>query len=401
MFNVKSLGYFDKYDDRIYVYPRFGGGVSNEDRWQAYLDDTHVVSDYDDFTAGINISGDYNINDRSKIEASFQFRQMNRKSYDSDASGGDPDHDDEHKAGDYSENIWFTGFEYSINPVTPFTAVLGLGIDISDPQKIWSKDKDYKLSDPSAIPQWGIGLFYDLSDNHEIHLTYAKKNQFPTFSQKNSSQETAKNKANLYLEPVEIQHLEFGYKGYFMHSISITGAVYSSFENNKIAQVKISDPVFETQYQNVDKTIYYGFEFGTEMFLNKFFTVGGTLSLNKNHIVNSESGLKYLGMSPELTTNGYLVINPFADIDTRAVKNIRIIPSFEFTGSRYAASYTSEDTPKLLDSYALVHIKAAADITDYFSFSLGINNLFDELYEILEYHPEAGRSFRITLEAKY
>jgi iron complex outermembrane receptor protein len=403
LFNVKALGYFDKYNDSLYVYPRFGGGIDNEARWKAYLDDTHVVSDYDDFTAGVNINGGYNINNKSKIEASFQFRQVNRKSYDSDASGADPEHDDEHKAGDNSENIWFTGLEYSINPLKPFTAVLGIGIDISDPQRIWSKDRDYKLSDPSAIPQWGAGLFYDLSDDHVIHITYAKKNRFPTFSQKNNSQESisSKNKANIDLEPVEMHHFEFGYKGYFMHNISVTGAVYYSLENNQIAQVKIDDPDFDTQYQNVDNTKYYGFEFGTEMYLNKYFTVGGALALSKNHIVHSESGLKYLGMSPELTTNGYFVIMPFADIDTKAVKNIRIIPMFEFIGSRYAASYTSAQTPKLLDSYALVHIKAAADITDYFSFSFGMNNLFDELYEILEFHPEAGRSFNITLEAKY
>jgi iron complex outermembrane receptor protein len=400
-FNVKALGYFDKYDDRIYVYPRFGGGINNQARWQAYLDDTHVVSDYDDFTAGLNINGGYNINNWNKIEASFQFRQVNRKSYDSDVSGNDPEHDDDHKAGDHSENIWFTGFEYSINPVKPFTTVLGIGIDVSDPQKIWSKGHDYKLSDPSAIPQWSAGLFYDLSDGHEIHFTYAKKNQFPTFSQKNSSQETGSNKANIDLKPVEIHHLEFGYKGYFLHSISLTSAVYYSFENNQIAQVKISDPVFNTQYQNVDKTMYYGFEFGTEMYLNKFFTVGCTLAINKNHIVHSESDLKYLGMSPELTTNGYFAVTPFADIDTKTLKNIRIIPMFEFTGSRYAASYTKAQTPKLLDSYTLVHIKATTDITDYFSFSFGVNNLFDELYEILEFHPEAGRSFSITLEAKY
>jgi iron complex outermembrane receptor protein len=401
IFNVKALGYFDKYDDRIYVYPRFGGGIDNEARWKAYLDDTHVVSDYDDFTTGLNINGGYNINNWNKIEASFQFRQVNRKSYDSDASGADPEHDDEHKAGDHSENIWFTGLEYSINPVNPFTAVLGIGIDISDPQKIWSKGRDYKLSDPIAIPQLSAGLFYDLSGDHEIHLTYAKKNRFPTFSEKNSSQESATNKANIYLEPTEIHHFEFGYKGYFLHSISVTSALYYSFEKNQIAQVKINDPVFNTQYQNVDETMYYGFEFGTEMYLNKFFTVGGALAVNKNHIAHSESDLKYLGMSPELTTNGYFVITPFTDIDTKAVKNIRFIPMFEFVGSRYAASYTSAQTPKLLDSYTLVHIKAAAEITDYFSFSFGVNNLFDELYEILEYHPEAGRSFNITLEAKY
>jgi outer membrane receptor protein involved in Fe transport len=148
------------------------------------------------------------------------------------------------------------------------------------------------------------------------------------------------------------------------------------------------------------------------MYLTDHFSVGGSFGVQKYDVKHYEdrqgnagslTSLEYTELSntPELKFSGYLVVKPFASMDTGIVKNIKLIPSVEYTGSRYVDNYAVNATKDLLGSYTLVHIKASADITEYVSFSFSINNLFDELYEIAQYYPQAGRSFNLTLEGKY
>jgi iron complex outermembrane receptor protein len=305
------------------------------------------------------------------------------------------------------------GAEYSVNPFKPFTAIMGFGLDIMDPQKLEratvnaaGRTVTYdKLAEKSVGPQWGLGLFYDITENHELHLTYARKNRFPSFHEKSDSQGTTSRKANFDLEPVEIHHMEFGFKGYFMDSIRVTSAVFTNFERNRIASVALkNDPVYTTQNQNIDEINYYGFEYGMEMFLNNYFTIGGAMGINEYNILHSEAGIKYLGSTPELTASGYFIISPFDGIDTKAVKNIRFIPRFEYYASKYVDAYSgilTDAAREYIDDYALVHINAIADIGKYFNASFAVNNLLDALYYTLKDNPSAGRSFSFSVGAKY
>lgn len=192
-----------------------------------------------------------------------------------------------------------------------------------------------------AEPQWAAGLFYDLNEQHELHLTYAKKHRFATFGERNafvtdslSGSSTTKNKPNAELRPTEMHHFEFGYKGYFMDSIRVTSAIYTNYELDKIAQVMFDQPDSEgytAQYQNIDEVLYYGVEFGAEMFLNKFFSFGGSMGVTRDDVLHSERDYVYLGYIPMITANGYMTILPFAETDTGVFKNIKISPRFEYT----------------------------------------------------------------------
>jgi iron complex outermembrane receptor protein len=414
LFNVKLLGYFDKYDER-----QLSTSGSGRERWNNYLSETYsAVTDSDRYTLGVNLDGGYKINDWNSIQASFQFRQVSSVKYTN--PGSNPDHEERWRSEDFKDNIWFAGAEYTVSPFKPFTAIAGFGLDIMDPQKLERANVNAAgrtitytaLAEKSVGPQWGLGLFYDLTENHELHLTYAKKNRFPSFHEKADSQGiepgsatgSAPRKANFDLKPVEIHHLEFGFKGYFMDSIRVTSAVFSNFERNRIASVAIVDPTYTTQNQNIDEINYYGFEYGMEMFLNKYFTIGGAMGINKYNILHSEADIKYLGSTPELTASGYFIITPFEGIDTKAVKNIRIIPRFEYYASKYVDAYSGIKTDaarEYIDDYAVIHINTSADIGKYFNASFAINNLLDELYYTLKDNPSPGRSFTLSLGAKF
>jgi outer membrane receptor protein involved in Fe transport len=49
----------------------------------------------------------------------------------------------------------------------------------------------------------------------------------------------------------------------------------------------------------------------------------------------------------------------------------------------------------------LVHLGFFADIAEHYSVSFSIHNLFDELYSISLFYPGQGRSFNISLGAKF
>jgi iron complex outermembrane receptor protein len=430
-FNAGIHSYFNLYSQRSYSLTPVGWG-STKDIWPEYLNDQYTISDLNTYTFGINLEGGYEINLQNKIQASVQFRQNGYDQYSGGSFGirEEPEHTEKYQTKSYTDNIWFIGAEYTVNPVTSFTAVLGFGLDMIDPQKMdrWgisntdqtrTKQKS-DISSFTAIPQWTVGLFYDLSEQHELHLTYAKKNRFPSFSDKEGSLGTDTPnlaggndlKPNLELDPQQVHHFEFGYKGYFLERIRITTAVYTNYELNKIATVILeNDPDgYERQRQNIDKNLYYGIELGTEMFLNDYFTLGGSFAINKYKILHSEAtgtgGAEYefMGSAPLLTTNGYFSIAPFAGKDLGAVDNIRIMPRFEYVGTRFAANDANLLTAAqktYLDDYALLHLGIFVDIAEHYSASFAIHNILDQLYYMTQWMPAAGRSFNISFGAKF
>jgi iron complex outermembrane receptor protein len=432
-FNAGLHSYFNLYTQRSYsltAYPGYGSYGSTRTVWKQYLNEQYTISDLDTYTFGVNLDGGYEINPQNKIQASVQFRQNGYDTYSGSAFGikVKPEHTEKYQTKSLMDNILFFGAEYTANPVDPFTAVVGFGLDMMDPQKMdrWSisnggatrTEQKSDVSEFSAIPQWTIGLFYDLAEQHELHLTYAKKNRFPSFSEKESAEGTDTPnpsggndmKPNLELKPQQVHHFELGYKGYFLDRIRITTALYTNYELDKIATVYLkNDPDgYERQNQNINENLYYGIEFGTEMFLNDYFTLGGSFAINKYKIIHAEAQegteYEYMGSAPQLTTNGYFSISPFANKDIGKIENIRIMPRFEYVGTRFAAGDVNVLTAAsrtYLDDYVLFHLGIFADFAGHYFASIGINNILDQLYYTTNWMPAAGRSFNISFGAQF
>ncbi|MDR1931298.1 MAG: TonB-dependent receptor [Spirochaetales bacterium] len=414
-FEVNFHGYFDTSESRQ---ADFSGSNAGGIRWAAYqtwLDTgAGLVNDYEKYTVGATLGGGFTINDRNRIDMSLQFRQESETFWRDPA--GIPEHTDDYKRNVWTDNLWYGAAEYTVSPFDRFTAVLGFGLDYIDPQEIYSvtgsvpytPSPNLVLPDPTLTPQWTAALFYDLTEQHELHLTYAKKHRFASFLERNSylpasgATSFTATRPNPDLKPVEMHHFEFGYKGYFLNNIRITAAVFTNYERNRIVRVQITgDPDYGYEYQNLDEFLYYGFEFGTEMFLNQYFTLGGAMGINKYAVLHSTQNLKYLGSTPQLTSNGYFSISPFAGIDTGIVESIRIMPRFEYVSIVDTGGTTAAAARTVIYDYALLHINITADIAENYSLSLAVFNLLDELYEVSQYHPGPGRSFRISVGIKF
>jgi iron complex outermembrane receptor protein len=424
-FNVGLHGYFSLFDQRelkLVTDPMYSSiaGI-----WAEYKSDSYTIEDLNSYTFGANLEGGYNINDWSIVKASFQFRQHNYNLYRGFNVREEPEHEDKHATKLLTDTIYFGGVEYTANFLQDFTAIVGFGMDISQPVKMdrWSNDAahtplDSDIGSTLVMPQWGAALFYDVDDEkrHELHLTYAKKNRFPSFNDK----ETGVNawgvtvKPNSDLGAEQVHAFEFGYRGYFFDRIRVSSAVYTNYELNKIVDVVIDPDTYLTQYQNIYRTLYYGLDFGLEMFLNDYLALGGALGINKYKMLESKSTLTdslqtgIIQDSPQLTANGYFAITPFGKRAFGMVQNIRLTPRFEYMGARLESKATDtivssshDGTDRYLGDYALFHIGVGADIGEHFSVSLQLNNVLDELYYRTAYMPEPGRSLTLSVFTSY
>ena len=299
-------------------------------------------------------------------------------------------------------DTWSLGAEYSVKPLSAFTLVAGFGFDALIPKKYWGKDDEFAQmlgalyyvvrSDAMRLFTWQLGAFYQPVKDHELRLTYARKNHFPNMSQRYSTR-FGDVLPNPSLGPEMANHFEFGYEGWATDTLKLNTAVYYSKVMDKIVNVQIpnpNNPISAVDYaRNLDESSFYGFELGAGFYLNEMFNCGGAFSLNKYSIDYNQSGeIMVLSYYPQVTANAFIEIRP--------MKKLSIIPRYEYTGSRYG------DTGGVnkLSAYGLASIKATVDINNHLSLSAGVSNIFDKLYEIREYFPMAGRAYTASLTVK-
>jgi iron complex outermembrane receptor protein len=386
---VDGLFYFDKYDNRLDEYYS----------WDTYILEVHNGhSDYDDYATGGRVTGRWDINPEHNVQAALTYKKENHIGLWREA-----------EQMRINEDTWSFGAEYAFMPGalgSRLTVKAGAGFDALFPVEYWGKENELmkKLgaayyadhfiirTKPMFLLTWQAGLFYRIRPEHEAHLTYARKNHFPTMSQRYSTR-FGRSLPNPSLGPEIASHFELGYNGTFFGKLTVNSAVYYSLITGKIVSVgwpSPNRPMNSLDYaKNLDRSAFYGFELSPELYLNRQVSGGLSLSLNRYHIYHSENSVNALSYYPEITANAYLVVRLF--------DRVTVIPRVEYLHSRYASTEATAELP----SYFLAHLKATADIGRYLSVSAGVENMFDTLYEIKQYFPMAGRGFTVSVEAKY
>ena len=135
---------------------------------------------------------------------------------------------------------------------------------------------------------------------------------------------------------------------------------------------------------NIDKTAYYGFETGISLYLCRYFSAGGTLSVNRYEVKEGASGYHVEGNFPRATAGVYMVITPFAAFTPRPLQTLTVTPAFEYEGPRYSR-FTRLGTGAVMDRYLLVSVKLSSELNGHFTVSSGIENLFDANYSLTMY----------------
>ena len=391
-FSIEALAYYDKYDNRLLDYLSILHYELGEPPWS--------TSEYDEYSTGARVLAGWKINDKNKVQASAIYKKEDHKGLRETRIGG------RQEPILVNEDTWSFGLEYTAKPWQRFRFEAGAGADALRPQK-YSDELDefkeledlgyYVVKTPDMfLYKWQFGAFYELGDDHEIHLTYARKNHFPSMSQRYSSR-FGEILPNPNLGPEIAHHFEFGYKGRVKNYLFLSPAVYYSIMDGKIVDIKIPNPLESRVYvdypMNLDKMSFYGFELSAEFSdWSKYFSAGLSFSVN-GYKLNETYNSDELAMSyyPKVTTSGYLLVTP--------TKKLEIMPRVEYVSSRYA--YTTGKEEDKLDQYWLANIRAKYDLRNDLAIVAGINNIFDKLYEIRQHYPLAGRSYTFSLTFNY
>lgn len=379
---VKGTGYFQKFDNRLIDYGS----------WANYELDMHnPYSDYDDYTAGFHLEGAWDITTGNKLAGAINFRQDDHQGL----TGKEV-------TVQVNEAIWSLAVEYTFSPFAFLHFTGGFGFDIFVPNTFWGERNellkalgygDY-IEKTSLWKLWAseAGVYYDIHPNHEVHLTYARKNHFPTMFQRYSTR-LGESVPNPNLGPEWADHFEFGYQGHVLNVLSLTAAVYYSDISHKIVEIRVPKPEYTAvtvPYSvNLDRTAMWGIEAGLEWAPSPVLTVGAAGSWNRYHIIHSELAVETLSLYPGITASAYGTITP--------IPTLSIIPSLQYVGSRYADTRGEAE----IDGYFLVNLKAGYEIHKNLSIAISVENVFDLLYEIRPYFPQPGRSYNVTLTASY
>jgi iron complex outermembrane receptor protein len=237
------------------------------------------------------------------------------------------------------------------------------------------------------------GAFYEFLENHELHLTYARRNQFPTMSDRYSTR-FGDSMPNPNLKPEIADHIEFGYSGAFYYTLAIDAAIYYSRIEDKMAVIKVPDP-FSTNHAvdfttNIDAVSFYGIELSSTLFLGEYLELGANLSLSDYNIDESLDNAKTVPYYPKFTANGYIELLPWGE-------RISIMPVVEYQSERWIDIYGIS----YLKPYTLLHLYLAYNINDNFKINLSARNIMDELYELRQNYPQTGRTYTLGITMKF
>jgi iron complex outermembrane receptor protein len=378
---VKGTGYFQKFDNRLIDYGS----------WANYELDMHnPYSDYDDYSGGFHLEGTWNINSWNTLAGAVNFRQDDHRGL----TG-------EELAVRVNEDIWSFAVEHTVSPRSFLRITGGFGLDIFSPNTFWGERNEFLkengftgyIEKTSLWKLWAAkaGVYYDIG-SHTVRLSYARKNHFPTMAQRYSTR-LGESVPNPKLGPEWADHYELGYQGRLLNQLNLSAAVYYSDISYKIVEIRVPKPDYTAvtvPYSvNLDRTAMWGVEAGLEWTPSPVFTVGAAGSWNRYRIINSERGVETLALYPDLTASAYGIVSP--------IPPLSIIPRIQYVGGRYAD--TQGETK--INGYFLLNLKAGYEIHQNLSVSMSVDNVFDLLYEIRPYFPQPGRSYNLSLTARY
>lgn len=358
----KGTVYYDEHRDTLWAWDAAGTLLMN------------FSSKFDDSGWGTHLEYGYTFNERHKLAVAANYRADTHERL-------TPDGDI--KTQDMKGHSYDFGAEYTVKPIDPLTMVFGLSY-------ITKKGESYTRQDVNAAGQptsprysarnkpehdafnWQFGAFYNLTPEHQVHFTFSRKTNLPTYMQMYDAIRLVGGVSRMAAEmkPEVANHFEFGYKGNIGGLAEISANVFYS----QVKDIIGANPDYDQtdpdsfNYANIGEANFLGFEFAFQTELSQYVTLGSNFSYLKTHRKTTDAATSNMVVDkPKYMTNAFMIISP--------VKQWRIIPSIQVVGARY-----NLDHEKLLPSFVRVDLKTTYDITENISVQAGVENIGDVNY---------------------
>jgi outer membrane receptor for ferrienterochelin and colicins len=229
--------------------------------------------------------------------------------------------------------------------------------------------------------------------NHSFRVTFNKAFQPANYSEQYldvkrppspGATSSVRYLGNPDLVPEEITGYELGYKGIYNNQMFLTLDIYYNKLKNFITDLgptgrnyfDLEDQITYAywSYGNAGKVNEYGFDLGTNFYLNDSWIFNANFSLFRFDVIEKGSNDILLPNTPEYKVNGGITyIHPAGH---SAEINIKYIPTFPWA----AGIFRDANIPQ----YTIVSFSGTYKISQTFSLNLNVHNLLDNIhYEIL------------------
>ncbi|MCL2029761.1 MAG: TonB-dependent receptor, partial [Deltaproteobacteria bacterium] len=385
--HLKAVVYNDEHKDTTWDYSRFSDALPGD---PTFTNRRVGGQSYDQFTRGGQVTLGYTFNEANKLAVSAGYRRLSHKAT-REVDFVDNWVFDAHIVEDY----WDFGGEYTLKPLDPLTLVFGASSSHLIPktiqdnltapnpaQRYFGEEQDGSKN----LFNYQVGAFYELSENHELFATFAKKSRFGTMRERFYNR--GGQPRNPDLKPEHAFHYELGYRGLIQDWMKINSSIFYSDVKEMIYMISANEG-----FDNSQRTKFHGFELGAEALFNQYLTAGLTFNYLEWNNTSKDPRYSNLTQLPKVTSTIYAVVSP--------LEGLSIIPQVNISSGFYWTSDPTVTSYKESGGFATADLKAVYDFNEHLTFEVGAKNLFDREYAYSAYYPEPGRSFFVGLTGRY
>jgi iron complex outermembrane receptor protein len=367
---IKTRWYYDKYDNSHFSFD--DAAYTTQNRPSSFK------SWYNDDTMGGSLEAGTGWGKRHDLKAALHYKRDQHK-----------EHDNNEPKRTFQDEYWSIGLEDTITLTDRWSMRAGASHDWQNALKAEQYDGATGIisaaptKDASAFnPQ--VGLFYDFSDTGSAYATIARKSRFPTMKDRYSYR-MGYGLPNPGLDPEIATNYEIGCKTH-SDKIDLEGGAFFNDVQDYILLVTIPDPDDPTatlqQNQNVGRVDLYGAE--TRLTVRFTDTLAGGVGYTYTQWDNRSGSEKIIDIPAHKIT---------AQVQYSPWKRLALTAD----GTHYAGRFSSSNGVRETRSFTVADFKAAYTLLDGLKLEVGINNAFDENYEVEEGYPEEGVNYFANL----
>ncbi|MCL4783497.1 MAG: TonB-dependent receptor [Bryobacterales bacterium] len=367
---VRARLYYDKFDNVIYAY--------DNDRYNSQTRPSSFISPYDDDTYGTSTEFGSKVGRRHTVKASFYFK------------------DDTHREGNLGEpqrtfrdQTYSFGAQDTILIASRTTAIVGFSadhLDVLNAQNIVSGAvQPFPRNNVwSYNPQ--AGIFHALTDSGKLHFTYARKTRLPTIKERYSYR-MGQAIPNPDLREERSDNFEVGYSQLVGLRTFLEVAIFQSEVSNSTQRFYVAPNLY--QLRNLGEARYLGGEMGLRTSLTR------SLQFSTNYT--------YLSRRNQTMPSVIMLDTPRHKLYSTAAYQWRgrvtLLGDLLYEGGRW----NSNDAGRVLRaiSFASAGLSASTRLNRQTELQVGVSNLFDRNYFLVEGYPEAGRSYYVNLRYRF
>ncbi|MCL1908731.1 MAG: TonB-dependent receptor [Holophagaceae bacterium] len=279
----------------------------------------------------------------------------------------------------YKDELSSFGLEDSVTINQKLDMNFGLALDRQSPLDTG----EYPTKSVQTFLQGQFGIFWKTTDTVQTYITVARKNRFPTISDRFSLR-FDRYIENPDLKPEESLHFDIGAKAKLSHWLALEGAIFYSDLTNLIQEVQnVQDGL--SQMQNIDKAKHQGIE----------------LSMNIKPFSWWETGIYYTYLHHENLRNSDVKLTRVPRNRITGFTKIKPIAQFYAMASVESQNGMWENDTTRLGGYSVANLTLGYAPTKALALDAGYTNILDRNYQQSFGYPMAGRTWFINGRYKF